>query len=651
MFAIFFALALSADQAEDPGKDCVEDPVAGASSFFLKLAKPAAPISEKLASYFTKEKITDEFNLESPMGFAAYFIGFVIVIIAFVVIFCMFFCCSACFSCCCFKPEKSKKFKWSLAIPHLAFIGIMVVAIIIFYVSASNIVKGFGNAAKINKNFTAFITNIIDAIKGVVENGVNLVTGMVTKAVTVFKDFIAAVDDKIGKMETSSQQAETKSNEAVTYAQGELQTSANTLNNNFKTGCHQSNVLIDNSKVINKLTDVKSKMSKLKNSINKIKDVRNKIENSVTEMENKVDGMVQNFKDDVTNAVAGTNYVSFTDFLDTADKYIQPANKWIKVVVILAVVILSILIATFGIIYFFNCCCSRCLAGCFPMFAYLFTLLLGLPCIVFAITTPIFFGICPKLEPYIQKYGGDFLPENITLTDALYCNGTEKSLYNLLHLGEKFGIDNQIEKFKENLEGTLTKVEGGASLESLDNASNIDTSSYSAESLEEDISRRNELKAAVASCPNKDRLDQNIDDYFNKLDHQLKPKIDQMNKSVAETVSLSRTIGPLMNESTYTTQNILDAFVVDFNATVIGGLKSDLTCYGLCGLYVPIRNAMCSNLVNGGAFWMIAAVIMMIDCICVMFSLCLRRKNMAPVKVESDSGYSYSGDGQSKHEY
>ena len=147
-------------------------------------------------------------------------------------------------------------------------------------------------------------------------------------------------------------------------------------------------------------------------------------------------------------------------------------------------------------------------------------------------------------------------------------------------------------------------------------------------------------------CSNKMEINGKIDEYFTKLENNLKPKLDEMTKYVLNSINSSHQISPQMADATNTTQNLLNEFFVEFNVVVVDGLSEKLQCDKVCSIYVPVRNALCVNLVNGGSFWLISCLIMVIGCIAVMFTVCCRRKTMRNLDASSDSSsfFVYSED-------
>ncbi|EAX98042.1 hypothetical protein TVAG_275520 [Trichomonas vaginalis G3] len=638
-------------KAEDLPKDCKSDSASGLGKFVYKAYQGIAPSANKvfkLNQMITRKEPIYEFDPDKHMEYLASLTGFIAVILIILVIVILFFLISQCGACCCFKPTKGKKFTWSGAIVHLVFIAVMVVSLVLFYFASGSIVSGVNNAAVLNKNIHSFVEGAFDAVLSTVGAAINLINDLVKKAEETFRKFIHTVNSTLNDVQSNVTQAVTKSEEAKNYSEGELKTAADEVNNEFKSCCNGCDKkLINNDSIVSKLSDIYSKMKEFQNNIQKINETQEKIQKSIDEINNSVKGKIEDFSGKINESINKVDYKQIYKYTDEGDAYIQKAKKLIGPVVIIAVVIISIIIAVYAIIFFFNKGCCRCLACSFPAFGFLFALLLGLPCLVFAILVPTFYSACPKAETLITKYASSVIPSDTDINSVLYCNGTDKSLYRLLKFGEKFKINEKLDEFKKKLEGTLTAVNATETLKALNDVVNINQSSLNLEGLTEAIGKKDELKKMTEKCSNKTtEINGKIDEYFNKLNSSLKHKLDEMTKYVLNSINRSSQISPQMANATNTTQNLLNEFFVEFNVVVVDGLSEKLQCDKVCSIYVPVRNALCVNLVNGGSFWLISCLIMVIGCIAVMFTVCCRRKTMRNLDASSDSSsfFVYSED-------
>lgn len=654
MFLFLLDIALTPEQ---PVGDCEFITNTKPAQFIKNCAEPAfklitiGGINKKLGietvnSTFPSEAFSSEFNASALQTYVISIAGFTVLILILVIIEIIFFCCSQCWACCCCTPKKTKKFQWMWAIVHLCFIAVMLIAIIIFFVAGGNFSAGASNLAKIGSKFSFFIDNTVSKVTGFINLAIGLINGLLNSAIAAFRLFVSTITKIIDEVKTSVETAVTKSQDAHQFSTNGLKTKADSINQKFKTCSASDKTLIDNSKISDTLEGVKDAMQSFKEKIENIKEIKTKIETSINQAEGDVKKQVNNFNNSLQSSINSIDFNSFKDAVNDIDsKYMQPAKKYINLVIYIAVAVLAGIVVTYAVIYFFSGCCCRCLATFFPAWGLLFAILFGIPSIAFSIIVVLFGDMCPHIETIADSFTANMF-ENASISAALYCNGTDKSLYNLLGLENQFNVRKYLDDFKDQINGKLTPVNASDILDALNKSTSLNESSFTLDGLKEAIGLKSKILEIVdhfPTCKVDTQLHTDINDYFdNMLDKQLSDKLNAMMDSVTKSIAYSREIAPAMLNATNFTQHLVSDFIVEFNGTINNFLTNDLTCQDLCAVYSPIKNALCANVVNGGAFWLISCCIMIIGSICVMFSICKRRKDMKAVQVEDGSDYSES---------
>ena len=660
MLNILFAFIFSADEA------CKVRPHSGLVDTLVGFAEE----TRNLANYFgfeTNTTFPDVLNDEDYEPYLASVAGLAVPFVVITALLIVYFVLGQLFACCpCCHAANSRSINCRSA---GMFIGVSILLLIsagIFFAAASAISGSFTEFAKIPANVLKSTDSVIDTVNSTVEDAFNLINTTLNNGKGVLQGFVDFIGD--GLNDTIGNATETKNHLSTfrdifyhsttdTLFQTHAKDFDTLLNGNCPPSSDLYQATVDFSSVANDIVNSAQQMIDAFSNINTLTaDVQTLLDSSLSDIQDEIDSFkdqISNYTNPITNVRA-----NISDYIDEYGFYLDLVNSNVKNVIYGVVSFMLAISLIYLMFYFCNNCLARCIVSFFWTCGFILTVIIILPSAVFSVIFYLFYDVCPLLEPTLDQFANsslDFFPETSSISSILLCNGTEKSLYKLAGLEEFLNYTDIIEDLRGEVSSMLTQLIVPADIyDQIGNATSINTTQmFNNEYLFNNVYDFNALKGQVndpglvcVDSTQKATLIGHLDSMENIMTSS-KTHLDDAKIAADLMLQFATQVIPKVDATKNITANLIDDFL-DGALELLGEKIDEIDCSLICSIYVPFRNALCSYLVDGMAFWLTSSLCTIIGITVMSVLLIQRRKSMLPPKVEDtlndDYGYGYDYD-------
>jgi len=555
--------------------------------------------------------------------------------------------------CSCCRPKTSKEVTLKNSIFHILMACLMFVAIALFYFSASEITKGLDSTSDVPVGLESTVDDVFGILNTTVNSSINLVTSTLNTAVNQFQSLLQFLNQKLTQikeksddMEYDLDQAKSKTSDMITAAQN--------FDIKLDAACGSSNTQINDlkiysfvSQVDSRIEDLKGSVCSISNNFNDFQSMTSSLQSTLGSLTGQVNSKISDFTNNsLPNMINSLKRETdrFDSFTEPAKYYLGLAEKYSNIVIYCVVGFLTISTIVYTAVYFCTCCCARCLACSFCSFGFIVTLFLGVPSIVFSLLFFLFYDGCPQIDPALTDIGQQMFTNNSNFTELFTCPNDlpDKSLYTLAGLDQYLDYQQIINNLENQLQTSLVNFNNYGTLNHLQSLLNSNNSQFTQNYLV-GVNTAN-LRTSVNNldsniCPNMQPSDKSdLINYLDLIDSGfggLQSDVNSGLNNFQATKQFALTIVPKIQNTTTISLNIISNFTLGALNIISTGINS-LDCTLICRIYAPAKNAVCVHLVDGYAFWLLSALLMIIGVACMSVSFCQRRKGMLPPQVDDD---------------
>lgn len=586
--------------------------------------------------------------LYSVAGFGAPFIVvFVIMVLIFLIhqLFCW---------CCCCVPKRSKKPTCLQVVFHLIAIAACAASACMFFFAASSFTYAINDVKHLPSSTKTEFTGVFDTVDNVLDNTFLLVHNVMDNTasnLTAFVNWIITENDKCqaycGQIDEDMKaykavfddnKGQFKPNwEKVTVA---IQAKCDD-NEQRKQKLGAWAVMYQSiDKGVQAVGEVTKQLTKATESIKKnAQNIKDTIDGSLKDVNAKISeyengglrDTIKGFRAQIDSLIAVT---------EPAEDGIEKYGKYINTSVYVGTAFLVLMTVIFGLFFFCNNCCSRCLACSFPLFGLLLTILIILPGVVFAASFYLFYDICPVME---SKAGGllkDYIAPK-AVEEVLLCP-VAKPLLDSINLGFNYRevIDDLSKQASSALKSFDIPPEMKENLKDFAKDFTVKDKMNSNVLVYENQATipgtREYLKSSSCQKVPQPGVE---DEVFDKMRQTIDSEDGKLNSARQKMENIIQFGGSIVGESEKRRDKVVglvDSFIADATAVVEGGVNS-ITCETSRCVYAPVKNALCVNFLNGISFWIFSSTLMMIGVFIMECNYCCRRRNMKKVHMEDET--------------
>jgi hypothetical protein len=279
----------------------------------------------------------------------------------------------------------------------------------------------------------------------------------------------------------------------------------------------------------------------------------------------------------------------------------------------------------YAVIYFFNCCLSRCLIAWFPCCGLLFLFIIVLPGIFFSLLFFFLYDICPILESEITgALGSDVF--NGTDGSALFLCEEERPLLSLIHFAFNPGeIISKAAASARDAAGDLKIPTEDLNNVLGDFASNFDIEGNL--SVEAFHYQYDETLKSITHPEASTMLELILAANLTRL--------EPIRNKFTGVLDFGRSVTPRSQNMSQNLQNLLEVFQQNAVAQLTSSIDN-ITCRITKCIWSPIKNGLCADFLAGVAFWTVSTICLIIGLFWLETGLCLRRRSMVKAKVEAE---------------
>lgn len=654
-----FAILLSLSCAEE--KNCKVLDVSSSANTVAQIVSPIKKISSLYPELLGPEEMVPvmDINSISNLLIGSILIGLCLFLaLALIMCFWMLIAqCSVC--CCCFMPKKGEKFTICQMIHNIISMGLMLAASILFFVASTKVQKGLDEIVKLPDGINRLFDNLSDSVDSTVNN----VFGVLDDTINETSDKLSGMVTFLGKFE----------NDIIPIVPG-IRGNISKFNDYFAAG----------SNYRSSVTDLANDLSEpVKNLYEGVTEI---VEGSTKEALNLVK-IVDDNKDTIKNATKSGNDTltstissiqgNISDIKSRALESLQPVHdigpslsskispigdivikyKTLIIFVFYIIFLITIIVTlAYGILFFFNCCLSRCLFAWFHCFGCIVNCIILVPAAVFLALFFVLFAACPQILDLVSGMGDSMGVDKEQISSLFLCEDQSLSVYDLL-LKDMFNVTEIIDGLTGDFTGSLESAlnfDLGADFNSFNGSYNPEekfitytmTGAFSfLDGLQPDIDAMSTDAKGKAENINK-ILRQNHTTNSSEPQKFLEAALDGMNLMV----TMGNKVSPTFNETKKAVVGLVGDFTDKAANTVEDGLGK-MKCTMVSCVYAPLNNTLCLYLLDACAFGLMSGFIMLFGLICMSINVCRRRRRMKKIEVEEESSFDeYSNNDDEKED-
>lgn len=592
----------------------------GPNSFVAALARPSRTFAKLLpinVGTVTTDVPTNWTSMDQNMGYLMSVVGFGVSFLGIFIFFIFWFCIWQCCACCC-SAKEAKKPSVLLVIFHIIASLFMILAAILFFVAAASVTSGLNELGKAPDQLVESLSFVSDTVNSTMFTAIDAVYPTISSVdvtLTSLANWLGrTVDEKKTTAAGIAPKVDTYktdvSDQCVSALQPDTQKQVNTV---FTETTQKVKDVAQ--KMVDGADDVKNTVDKARQTIN------DNLKNAVKE----VDSIRADLNDMLTPIVEiKTSSETATDLMT---KYIDLAKKYASPVSICAALFILLIALTYCILFFFPCCCTRCLFAWFPSCGLLLSLLCLVPAAVFGIVFVFLNDNCSNLERAALGFTGSFIP-NVTTDDfveMLLCP-TEQPLYDM---GLRSVFDYEAQILDPLLDQLHEKMNGAFDIENL----GLDGFKDFSEGLEWDtyMTGKNMVgyeQVKYDESDNKGEFKTCVDGKENSL--------SAVRSDMDSVASFGDQVYPRVNSASDDIQTLVNVLMNNTRTTIADGVNR-ITCMTLRCVYSPVKNSICVHLQDGAAWWVLSSLCLIIGLLGMTFVVCFRRPGLGKPSVESGS--------------
>lgn len=663
MLFSLFAFALSEENK------CVVKKISSTATTVGNMGQPSVqlfyPLMQTVGGAFGME-VSQELNTTSGIdGLLPFVLGSItfclIFLLFFLILFFWMICTQICCCCYCCTPKRGEKWSVCQMVHNLISMSLMIVSGILFLVSAIKLSGALNEILNIPQAIPDAVETVVDTINetifttfGFLDTTVGDAEGQLNTLIVQLRQYTPIankVDD--GDIELNL-------DEFVKYFTPSATVSAPyiTLQNDLsnKLGSAIQNPYSDTTKgvakaVVKSTDEAKKLVTKFKGAKTQVDDALDKANKTLSSTMKNVTDAINQQKGDISGMLSPLSDMQSTlvSTMNPITGIVGSVKMYIELAAYIGTALILLIAVTYGVLFFFNICCTRCMYAWFHCFGFFLNLLIVLPCVIFAAIFIPVFELCPQIPTLVSGFAGGSL--NISedqFTQLLTCEDPTQSIYKLGFDGiidYQSLIENMVSKFKDqvatalNVEGFTTQFDAFADY-------NVDeeftTSTMTGADYYYNLTER-----IIPSLPESSRSPANtsltkINNYLHDTNGDPQKKLNDAKEIMDALVKFGKNINPLFNGTKSDVEGLVDVFQTNALTELDTGLNS-IKCTTTSCIYAPINNFLCSNLLDAIAIWIISSVMMIIGLILMSVSVCRRRRRLKKIQVEekSDNDDSY----------
>ena len=609
--------------------------------------------SRTIISLFGYEVSTDAPSLDeltnAPMDYMYSLLGFGAPFLVLLVVYILMFFCHQIFACCCCKPKTSEKPGTSAIVVHLLAAVVVVVSAAMFFYSASSFtnaldtVKGLPNTVKteLGDVFTTVETVVnatFDEVRGVIDS-----TG---DRMTAFMDWLST-ENTINQQYCDDVEVSMRQYESVFEdGGGAFQTAYVSVKNCVDESSNNGASTIS-QQLVAMMSTLSSAVQSVLDVISQLRDASNSIEEEVDNIEDNLNGSIQSIRDSVNEYQNGDALAQLNSMRGTIDDVISKADPikdlldqyepYINAVVYVATVFLVLVGILFGVLFFWNNSCSRCMACVFPLFGLIVTILIVAPGVVFAIAFFVFYDYCPELDKSLSKIVNNAVDLSVSAEELLVCS-TPRPLLDMIDLNFDYMtlVDELADSAKQNLDSFQIPASLISNLTGFGEDFDVNTMMKSDYFLLNHSTvlpeTREFLTTATCSVENPGTQVTTMETIIAENE----PIMTEAGTKIQSILDFGTSILPESEQLKEDINDLVDDFSAEAKELLQAGVDS-ITCETTKCIYSPVKKAICVEFVDGIAFWIFSMVLMICGLFIMEVSYCVRRKKMKNVQVENGS--------------
>ena len=591
------------------------------------------------------EDMGDNF-IDYLLDIASVAVLFIILFVIFLFYFCIGQCC-----CCCCRAKESKKPTIINSVFHIVMAVLLLISVIFFYLAATSIGSSLSEFKEVFPKLDNTLSTVIVTFNETVDAALVHVTTATNSAEDIFKNAQLTIEGKADEASTAANSLKTEI-QTISSAGTDLDSYAQSFDNAYneiaaKCNAEQVNLLEKVQQFSTRLSDISDSISQF--DAEELKRIASdEISGNLDSITNQVNDQVDKFKNDLLPLVDPITDMrgDISEMGDPVDEILSTISKYFNPIVYTLCALLILYILGYTILYFFNNLIARCCMCSFMTVTSFWVFFFFIPAIVFSAIFYFFVDACPVFEDQFNSMLGDSL-DGVNLKDALLCQ-TQIPLYQSLNLEEQLNYTQIVYDLKDEISGQISSINADEALKDLDTVLDVDVEGQFDEDAlkgfnsQEILNQLQQLEDAANQAPGSECSNtvnskigdckaaiQNID---NKL-QALQSQITAAKGYAKETQTIASTISPLLNNSVTTAGSLVENLTDNVLLSVDAGINS-LDCTLVCSVYSPIKNVLCVSLIDGMSYWLVSSIIFAVSVFCLSITICIRRRNMAEVKVE-----------------
>lgn len=661
MLFSLFAFALSEENK------CVVKKISSTATTVGNMGQPSVqlfyPLMQTVGGAFGME-VSQELNTTSGIdGLLPFVLGSItfclIFLLFFLILFFWMICTQICCCCCCCTPKRGEKWSVCQMVHNLISMSLMIVSGILFLVSAIKLSGALNEILNIPQAIPDAVETVVDTINGTIFNTFGFLDTTVGDAEGQLNNLVGELeryapikqqvtDGDIATKIDDFKKYFTTSPESDTYngLQAALTTSLNSHLNPYTDGTNGLITYVETSTGEAKklVTDFNGAADKVTSALDQAKktleETMKTVTNSINTQKSDISGMLSPLSDMQSTLV---------NTMDPITGIVGSVKTYIELAAYIGTALILLIAVTYGVLFFFNICCTRCMYAWFHCFGFFLNLLIVLPCVIFAAIFIPVFELCPKIPTLVSGFAGGSL--NISedqFTQLLTCEDPTQSIYKLGFDGiidYHSLVNDMVGQFKHQVE-TALKVDGFT--DQFDDFMTYDVDSKfttatmtGAELFYNGTLESIKLLSGSAKTNAIDKLNK-VNAYLTDPNGDPQKKLNDAKGIMNELVNFGKSVSPMFNETQNDVVGLVDVFQTNALTELDTGLNS-IKCTTTSCIYAPINNFLCSNLLDAMAMWIISSIMMIIGLILMSVSVCRRRRRLKKIQVEekSDNDDSY----------
>lgn len=358
----------------------------------------------------------------------------------------------------------------------------------------------------------------------------------------------------------------------------------------------------------------------------------------------QLESLVPIIHNDKVSQIYNANDYTFENF-EGVLHVIDISRTYILIICYFGLALIVFIPIIYGILFFFNGSCTRCMFSWFNCFGFLITLVTIMLGVAFSTYYMIIFGICPHIPEIIADSSAEKL--NITkehFIEMLKCEDDNMSIYedgfqNTLQINQIYhslymdfmseGVNNILtdKTIAENFKAIETfNISVALTTKSLTEAVLI--KSKQDEELAKIVSQNQKMELSAAAELIYEILFQTEQGHPQEY---INPAKDPMSK-LTEVKSIVTTN---FNKASSVLSHSYDYFKEQDE--ILESKLNELKCPATRCVYKPIHEALCVYLLDGMSIYIIAIMLAMIGVFSMSISVCRRRRGLKKIQIQSET--------------